>query len=81
MTKQQAINYLYSSGMSDEQVNTVVNALEKQKRGLWMPIQQGDRGYSAGDFICSCCGKPNKCYSLTDYCCNCGAKMEGEQNE
>ena len=47
-----------------------------RKRGIWMPIEQGDKGYSAGDFICSCCGKPNKCYSVTDYCCSCGAKME-----
>ena len=30
MTKEQAINYLYSSGMSDEQVNEVVKALEQE---------------------------------------------------
>ena len=30
MTKEQAINYLYSSGMSDEQVMEVVEALEQE---------------------------------------------------
>ena len=54
--------------------NMAIEALER-KRGIWMPIEQGDKGYSAGDFICSCCGKPNKCYSVTDYCCSCGAEM------
>lgn len=52
----------------------------KRKRGIWMPIEQGDNGYSAGDFICSCCGKPNKCYSVTDYCCSCGADMRGDND-
>lgn len=48
----------------------------ERKRGIWMPIERGDKGYSAGDFICSCCGKPNNCYTITDYCCSCGAEME-----
>lgn len=64
----------------DDMVKCVNNMLTADvvevKRGLWLSIQQGDQGYSAGDFICSCCGKPNKCYSITDYCANCGAKME-----
>ena len=42
---------------------------------IWIPIKKGETGYSAGDFRCSACGKPNKCYSLTEYCCNCGSKM------
>ena len=54
--------------------------VSENKRGRWQPIQKGDSGYSAGDFACSCCGKPNRCYSLTDYCCNCGADMRGEKN-
>jgi len=54
-----------------------VEALER-KHGIWMPIERGDKGYSAGDFICSCCGKPNKCYSVTDYCCSCGAEMKND---
>ena len=45
------------------------------KRGEWVPISKGEKGYSAGDFKCSVCGKPNKCYSLTAYCPNCGAYM------
>jgi len=58
-----------------------IEALER-KRAIWMPIQRGDEGYSAGDFICSCCGKPNKCYSVTDYCASCGAQMQrGEKHE
>ena len=32
MTKDQAINYLYSSGMSEEQVNEVVTAIEQKSK-------------------------------------------------
>ena len=45
------------------------------KHGRWIPIKRGEVGYSAGDFKCTECGKPNKCYSMTPYCPNCGAKM------
>lgn len=51
------------------------------KSGMWIPLNPGDYGYSAGDFICSCCGKPNHCYKVTDYCCSCGARMKEEKNE
>lgn len=51
------------------------------KHAIWMPIQRGDEGYSAGDFICSCCGKPNHCYKVTDYCCSCGARMKGKEDD
>ena len=52
------------------------------KSGMWIPLNPGDYGYSAGDFICSCCGKPNKCYSVTDYCASCGAQMQrGKKHE
>lgn len=47
-------------------------------KGEWIPIEKGEKGYSAGDFRCSVCGLPNKCYSLTPYCCNCGAYMRGD---
>ena len=47
-------------------------------KGEWIPIEKGEKGYSAGDFRCSVCGQPNKCYSLTPYCCNCGADMRGD---
>lgn len=46
------------------------------KTGKWIRIVKGCRGYSAGDFTCSECGGANKCYCLTEYCCNCGAKMD-----
>ena len=42
----------------------------------WLIINKGERGYSAGDFRCSECGKPNPCWSLTEYCPNCGEHME-----
>lgn len=46
-----------------------------QKNGYWITIERGEQGYSAGDFRCSVCGEPNRCYSMTDYCASCGAKM------
>lgn len=48
-------------------------------KGFWVTIERGEQGYSAGDFRCSICGKPNKCYTMTAYCPNCGAKMEGKE--
>ena len=45
------------------------------KRGEWTPIHKGERGYSAGDFRCSVCHQPNKCYIVTNYCSHCGALM------
>ena len=53
----------------------------KQKMAKWLPIKRGERGCSAGDFVCSACRKPNRCYSLTDYCSNCGAAMKEERDE
>ena len=44
--------------------------------GAWIPMKRGEPGYSAGDFRCSKCGKPNRCYILTDYCPNCGERMK-----
>lgn len=45
------------------------------KKGEWIPITKGERGYSAGDFRCSVCHQPNKCYIVTNYCSHCGADM------
>lgn len=58
----------------------VKNLLDKQptiepKKGKWIPITKGERGYSAGDFRCSVCHQPNKCYIVTNYCSHCGALM------
>lgn len=60
----------------------VVNGVEfvGAKTGIWIPIEKGEHGYSAGDFRCSVCQKPNRCYSLTQFCANCGAKMGGEED-
>lgn len=41
----------------------------------WIPIHKGEQGYSAGDFRCSSCLRPNPCYRLTRFCPNCGAEM------
>ena len=52
----------------------------ERKKGKWIPIVKGERGYSAGDFQCSVCCKSNPCYHLTNYCPNCGADMRGAWN-
>ena len=46
------------------------------KHGEWTPIHKGERGFSAGDFRCSVCHQPNKCYTMTNYCSHCGAYMK-----
>lgn len=51
------------------------------KHGKWEPITKGEHGYSAGDFRCSVCHQPNKCYCLTKFCPNCGARMDEERKE
>ena len=80
----QAVKFLLPteaySDTAEEALDMAIEALER-KHGIWMPIEKGDKGYSAGDFICSCCGKPNNCYTITDYCCSCGAKMERRTDE
>ena len=63
----------------DKANQIILDALADRPMGEWIPLQRGDKGYSAGDFKCSACGKPNKCYTLTDYCPNCGAKMGGNE--
>lgn len=50
-------------------------------RGRWELITRGETGYSAGDFRCSVCRRPCKCWALTDYCPNCGAKMNGGETD
>lgn len=50
--------------------------IEEHKTGWWMTLERGEHGYSSGDFKCSVCGGPNRCYSLTKYCANCGARMK-----
>ena len=62
-----------------EALEKKVDAVER-KKGRWIPIIKGERGYSASDFRCSVCGDPCKCYHLTNFCPNCGAEMrKGEE--
>lgn len=49
------------------------------KTGEWTPIHKGERGFSAGDFRCSVCHQPNKCYTMTNYCSHCGADMRSDK--
>ena len=42
------------------------------KRGKWLPNEDDAAG--CGYFICSCC--ENDVYDTTDFCPNCGARME-----
>ena len=45
-------------------------------KGFWYALNKGDRGYSAGDFCCSICGKPNNTWiPKPNFCQNCGADM------
>lgn len=58
-----------------------IEAIENQKIGHWIEIDD----YPHEDFECDCCG--GKVYGTEEpyeeykYCPNCGAKMEGENNE
>ena len=57
-------------------------AQPERKRGFWWAIEKGEKGYSAGNFRCSVCGKPNVSYiPKPNFCQNCGADMRGEQND
>lgn len=59
-----------------EGVGTGIECLPSaEPEGRWEIIHPGETGYSVGDFRCSVCGQPNRCYHLTRYCCNCGARM------
>ena len=64
-----------------EDKKTIEQIIDEQptiepKTGEWIPIRKGERGYSAGDFRCSVCHQPNKCYTMTNYCSHCGAYMK-----
>lgn len=60
-------------------MNEQITMLKREPH--WIPIERGDKGYSAGDFIYSECEKPCPCYHLTKYCPNCGARMERRNDE
>lgn len=71
----------FMSAMICEGIECMLNSVPSAEppRGFWVTIERGEQGYSAGDFRCSICGEPNKCYTLTAFCPNCGAKMEGKK--
>ena len=79
MNRQQAINYLLSSGFSEEQINTIEQAFKQEpKTGHWIPTY--------GNVECSVCGSVKDSRNIgkaTHYCDFCGAKMvepqEGEK--
>lgn len=55
--------------------------IEERKKGFWYALEKGDKGYSAGDFKCSVCGEPNRCYvPKPHFCPSCGADMRGEND-
>lgn len=49
---------------------------EEDEPAHWVPIRRGERGYSAGDFRCSACGKPCPCWKLTRFCPECGRRIK-----
>ena len=57
----------------------IPSAQPERKRGFWWAIEKGEKGYSAGNFRCSVCGKPNASYTpKPNFCQNCGADMRGD---
>lgn len=52
MTREQAINYLYSSGFSEEQLNTIVKALDQEQR--WIPVSE-NQPKEGGDYLVTLC--------------------------
>lgn len=74
MNRQQAINYLFYSGFSEEQINTIEQAFKQEpKTGYWIPTY--------GNVECSVCGSVKDSRNVgraTHYCDFCGAKMETE---
>ena len=85
MTREQALNYLKSSGFSKEQIQAIVEALEQEpKTGHWIEQDNWEDIY----YECSECGEA---FSLMDgtptenmynFCPNCGCRMiEPQESE
>ena len=70
MNREQALNYLRSSGMSEEQVTTIVEALTERPIGHWTR-----QGMGSTRLVCSECKRFNFS-KYKNYCPNCGAKMD-----
>ena len=79
------IDSLYFDTVDDhnrtkERIKRVPSAdVRENVKGFWYALNKGDRGYSAGDFCCSICGKPNNTWiQKPNFCQNCGADMREE---
>lgn len=79
MTREQAINYLLSSGFNENQIEEIENGLKEQKTGYWVDTENSD---ADGDTVyklwkCSNCGAKFGCDGDMDfyYCPKCGVKM------
>lgn len=81
MTRQEALHELYDifgygfyNERVDEALNMAIKALEQQpKRGYWLEAKEEDPCW----YRCSECGR---LYDLDEnYCPNCGARMEGNE--
>ncbi|MBQ2161278.1 MAG: hypothetical protein II444_05555 [Firmicutes bacterium] len=89
MTRSEAINYLTSTGLTEEQVMEVVEALRQEpKMGHWEWVQY-DSNPNIGNWHCSECNRivcgaitaANPVYAYK-YCPDCGAKMfEPQESE
>lgn len=77
------IDWSINLGMAHIVINDLPSVTSKQKTGKWVGIEYD--GYADGNpvydvFECSVCGCEHKGESdtLTNYCPDCGAKMEAE---
>lgn len=74
-------NYLESGVdllLTDDDCKTIIKALEKQKTGHWIYI---DNSRVNGLKICKCSNCKKKNYGSHNYCPNCGARMESGVKE
>ena len=62
----------------EKAVNSVPPVSPQQKVGRWIDITDHKREIACPVWECSLCGVSNFLYDRTNYCPNCGAKMEVE---
>lgn len=91
MTREEAITILTASDYfwlrpsenEAEALNMAIEALEQElKRGEWIKTSNdwidGHCGQRFFPYHCGCCGYKTWDDELTNYCPNCGARMEGD---
>lgn len=96
ISREDALNFMTSVTIAPDRLNAVMEGMTLYAEHIkaipaadvvpvvhawWEMIAKGETGYSAGDFRCSECRRPCKCWTLTDYCPNCGAKMDGGETD